>query len=160
MGDRGERDPTPLVNRENLEKAKIGLWIFKITWVATYGHFTSIKRYSILFYIRETYAKMPSNSANIKKLIMALNLHGMKIMYTTSQFWSEEEDRAITVYHVKQAVWDEDRGKYTSVDLYKAPSQIQIVLYLRDLWYTINGKEVPQNNELWNKIKSNSQKGE
>ena len=47
---------------------------------------------------------MPSNSANIKKLIMALNLHGMKIMYTTSQFWSEEEDRAITVYHVKQAV--------------------------------------------------------
>ena len=43
--------------------------------------------------------------------------------------------------------------------MFKSTSQIQIVLFLRDLWYTVNGKELPQDNEAWNKIK-NSQKGE
>ena len=103
---------------------------------------------------------MPSNSTNIKKLVTALNMRGMRILYTTSQFWVEQQDRAVTMYHIKQAVWDEAKDKFVNVELYKATSQIQIVLYLRDLWYTINGKELPQDNELWNEIKNSSQKGE
>ena len=103
---------------------------------------------------------MPSNATMIKRLLTALNLRKMRIMYTTSQFWSENENRPVTIYHIKQAVWNEDKEKFDNMELYKSTSQIQIVLYLRDLWYTINGKEVPQNNELWSEIKNYSQKGE
>lgn len=104
---------------------------------------------------------MASNNAMIKKLLTALNRKGTRIMYCTSQFWSETEERPVTVYHIKQAVWDDDRDKFSNIELYKSTSQIQIVLYLRDLWYTIDGKELPQNNAMWNEIKNNySQKGE
>lgn len=103
---------------------------------------------------------MPSNAGMIKKLLTALNLRGLKLMYMTSQFWSEQQDRAVTLYVIKQAVWNADKERFDNVELYKSASQIQIVLYLRDLWYTINGKEVPQNNELWTEIKNYSQKGE
>ena len=96
---------------------------------------------------------MPSNTALIHKLQQALNMRGMRIMYSTAQFYSEEQDRPITIYHIKQAIWDNDSGKFKNIELFKATSQIQIVLYLRDLWYSVNGKEVPQNNEVWNNIK-------
>lgn len=103
---------------------------------------------------------MPSNATMIKRLLNAINMKGERILYTTSQFWSTEEYRAVTVYHVKQAVWDYDREKFTNIELFKSTSQIQIVLFLRDMWYSINGKEVPQNNEVWREIKDNSQKGD
>ena len=103
---------------------------------------------------------MASSVMMIRKLQSALNSKGMKIMYSTSQFYSEQEDRPVTVHHIKQAVYDPARGKYINFELFKSPSQIQIVLFLRDLWYTVNGKEVPQDNEAWNKIRNSSQKGE
>lgn len=104
---------------------------------------------------------MPSNATMIKKLIGALNRKGQRVLYTTSQFWSVEANRPVTVYHVKRAVWDDEKEKFYNIDLYRNTSQIQIVLFLRDMWYTVNGKELPQNNELWNEIKDNhSQKGE
>ena len=103
---------------------------------------------------------MPSNATMIKKLQTAMNLRGMRIMYTTSQFYSATENRPITVYHIKQAVWDDEKEKFVNIELFKSTSQIQIVLFLRDLWYSINGKELPQGNELWNEIKDSSQKGE
>ena len=104
---------------------------------------------------------MPSNATMIKKLVGALNRNNQRVLYTTSQFWSAEANRPVTVYHVKRAVWDEEKDKFYNIDLYRSTSQIQIVLFLRDMWYTINGKEVPQNNDLWTEIKDNySQKGE
>ena len=103
---------------------------------------------------------MPSNATMIKKLMQALNLRGMRVLYTTSQFWSPTENRPVTIYNVKQAVWDDDKEKFVNIELFKSTSQIQIVLFLRDLWYSINGKELPQENEVWNEIKSDSQKGE
>ena len=102
---------------------------------------------------------MAGNQAMIRKLQSALNTKGMRIMYSTSQFYSFDQDRPITIYSIKQAVWDEERQRFMNQELFKATSQIQIVLFLRDLWYTVNGKEVPQDNEVWNNIR-NSQKGE
>ncbi len=96
---------------------------------------------------------MASNITNIKKLQQAINLKGYKILYNTSQFYSQKEDRPVTIYHVKQAIWDEDKGKYDTVELFKSTSQLQILLFLRDYWYEINGKEVPTDNEDWNKAK-------
>lgn len=104
---------------------------------------------------------MPSNATMIKKLVGALNRNGQRVLYTTSQFWSEEANRPVTVYHIKRAVWDDEKEKFYNIDLYRNTSQIQIVLFLRDMWYTVNGKELPQNNELWNEIKQNySQEGD
>lgn len=102
---------------------------------------------------------MPSNQAMIRKLQHALNTRGLRITYSTSQFYSADQDRPVTIYNVKQAIWDSEKEKYVNRELFKATSQIQIVLFLRDLWYTVNGKEVPQDNEVWNNIKS-SQKGD
>ena len=96
---------------------------------------------------------MASNSVLIHKLQRALNTKGMKILYSTSQFYSEEQDRPVTLYVIKRAVYDEQRGRNNNVELFKSTSQIQIVLFLRDLWYEVNGKEIPTDNEKWNEAK-------
>ena len=96
---------------------------------------------------------MASNSVLIHKLQQAINGKGGKILYTTSQFYSVEQNRPVTIYHVKQAVYDEDKDKMVNMELFKSTSQIQIVLFLRDLWYEINGWEVPKDNETWNAMK-------
>ena len=79
-------------------------------------------------------------------------------MYSTSQFYSKQQDRPITMYQIKQAVWDEDKQKNTNVELFKSTSQIQILLFLRDFWYDINGWEIPTDNPVWNKKKEQAQK--
>lgn len=102
---------------------------------------------------------MPSNTVLIRKLQRALNTKGgMKIMYSTSQFYSQQQDRPVTMYCIKQAVWDEERGRWKNVKLYETTSQMRIVKYLRDLWYTVIGKEIPQD-EVWDAIKAKD-KGE
>lgn len=100
---------------------------------------------------------MASNSVMIHKLQQALNMNGLRIMYSTSQFYSAKQDRPVTIYHIKQAVYDESRDKYVNQEIFNSTSQIQIVLYLRDLWYGINGKELPTDNEQWNEIRAKIQ---
>ena len=58
------------------------------------------------------------------------------------------------MYVLKKAYWDEDKGKNRNIELFSTTSQIQIVLYLRDLWYELNGWEVPTDNETWTKAKA------
>lgn len=96
---------------------------------------------------------MASNSTMIHKLQRALNINGMRIMYSTSQFYSEQQNRPITVYHIKQAVWNSEKERWQNVELFKSTAQLEIVKYLRDLWYTLNGWELPQD-EVWEKIKA------
>lgn len=74
-------------------------------------------------------------------------------MYSTSQFYSDKQDRPVTIYHIKQAIWDEKKSKYVNQDLFQSTSQIQIVLYLRDMWYSLNGIELPKDNEQWNTLR-------
>lgn len=95
-----------------------------------------------------------SNSTMIHKLQRAINdKYGQKILYNKTQFYSEQQDRPVTLYILKQACWDEDKKRNRNIELYSTTSQIQIVLYLRDLWYELNGWEVPADNEEWNKAK-------
>ena len=96
---------------------------------------------------------MASNSTNIHRLQRALNSRGCNILYSTSQFYSKDQNRPITQYIIKQATYDTEKDKMVNVELFKSFSQIQILLYLRDLWYSINGLEIPQDNPKWNKIK-------
>lgn len=96
---------------------------------------------------------MASNSVNIHKLQRALNSKGYNILYSTSQFYSKDQDRPITQYIIKQAVYDQEKDKMINKELFKSFSQIQILLYLRDLWYSANGQEIPKDNPVWDKIK-------
>lgn len=97
---------------------------------------------------------MASNTVNIHRLQQAINGKGGKVLYSTSQFYSDKQNRPVTIYQVKQAIYDEKSGKHKAVELYKSTSQIQIVLFLRDLWFEMNGWELPTDNEMWNEIKA------
>ena len=94
-----------------------------------------------------------SNTVNIYKLQQALNSKGCRILYGTTQFWSEAENRPVRIYQVSQMVYDEATDKYKKVKIYESASQIQIVLFLRDMWNEINGLPEDTSNEYWNEIK-------
>lgn len=94
-----------------------------------------------------------SNSVMIHKLQKAINGKGYKLLYSTSQFYSDKQDRPITQYHIKQSVYNEKTGRNRNEELFHSTSQIQIVLFLRDYWYIINNIPLPTDNEMWNDIK-------
>ena len=94
-----------------------------------------------------------SNSTMIHKLQKALNLQGQKILYNTSQFYSDKQERPITFYHIKRAVYNEQTGKNKNEEIFKTTSQIQVVLFLRDYLFLVEGKELPTDNETWNEIR-------
>ena len=79
-----------------------------------------------------------SNSVMIKKLQTALNLKGAQILYNTKQFYSKEQNRPITVYKIKKAVRDEEKEKMQYINLFESCSQIQVVLYLKEMWEKLN----------------------
>lgn len=95
-----------------------------------------------------------SNSTMIHKLQTVLNNNGMRILYSTSQFYSDKQKRPVTKYTIKTAVFDEDTQRNKNEELFSSYSQIQIVLFLRDLWFNLQGKPIPTDNEEWNKAKA------
>ena len=96
-----------------------------------------------------------SNTTMIHKLQQALNnTFDTRLLYNKTQFYSEKQDRPVTMYIIKRAIWDDKKGKNTNVELFKTTSQIQVVLFLRDMWYELNGWEVPTDNDAWNKVKA------
>lgn len=99
-----------------------------------------------------------SNSVMIHKLQHAINDKGGNILYNTTQFYSETAKRPITIYIIKQAQWSEERQKTVNTELFSSTSQIQIVLFLRDFWYRINGWEVPTDNPVWEQAKEEYRK--
>lgn len=97
---------------------------------------------------------MNSMSTMIHKLQTAINSKGERITYNTSQFYSEEKKRPVTKYIIKKAIPNEDNPKRShQVELFSAYSQLQIVLYLRDYWFTLNGIELPKDNKMWNMLR-------
>lgn len=95
-----------------------------------------------------------SNIKTIHKLQTAINMTGhYKILYHTSQFYSVEQQRPVQKYHLKQARLNEITGKSESEEIFSTYSQMQIILYLRDYWYILNGLNVPHDNEIWEAVK-------
>ena len=88
-----------------------------------------------------------SNSQMIYKLQVALNSKGCKILCNRSQFYSEAQKRPVTKYIVSQSRKTES-GKNRHVELFSSYSQIQIVLFMRNLWYILNDKPVPETNHM------------
>ena len=92
---------------------------------------------------------MPSsNSVMIHKLQVALNSKGCRIMLNRTQFYSEEQKRPVTIYKVSQAIYDEKSKRYKHEEIFSSASEIQEVLFLRNLWYKVQGKDVPPTNEM------------
>lgn len=95
----------------------------------------------------------------IKKLQKAINENfDQRILINKTQFYSLDSDRPLELIIIKKAIWDPDKEKFKSIELFSSPSDIQIVLYLRDLWYELNGWEVPTDNEDWNRAKEEYKK--
>lgn len=89
-----------------------------------------------------------SNLDMIHKLQVALNSKGLKILCNRSQFYSDRQERPVTVYKVCQSVCNIQTGKCNHKELFSSASQIQIVLFMRNLWYLVNGKEIPPTNRM------------
>jgi len=60
----------------------------------------------------------------------------------------------VTKYCLRKADINYDTHRSDSTEIFSTYSQLQIILYLRDLWYTYLGKEIPTDNELWENIKA------
>lgn len=92
---------------------------------------------------------MPTSNSNmIYNLQRALNSRGWKILCNRSQFYSDEQNRPVTMYKVAQSVWDPQTEKYRHKDLFSSASQIQVVLFLRNLWLLENGQPIPPTNNM------------
>lgn len=92
----------------------------------------------------------PDYRTKINRLIRAIfQQYGIKILWNYRQFYTSE-NRRITLFTLQQQLKDE-RGKEIKIDLIKTYSHIELVLYLRDLWFELNGWEIPNDNEKWNK---------
>lgn len=77
---------------------------------------------------------------------------GVKLLINERQWYSDDKDMAITVYSVHQVINNENK-RTQSVELFKTYSQIQLVLFLRDFWYKLNGWEIPTDNKTWEEVK-------
>lgn len=91
---------------------------------------------------------MNSNSDMMRRLQIALNSKDMRILCNRSQFFSEVQNRPVTIYKISQSVWDPSTGKNKHVELFSSASQIQCVLFMRNLWMAINHKPIPTTNAL------------
>ena len=101
-----------------------------------------------------------SNSTMIHKLQRALNeKFDQKICISRQQWYSEDQHRPVTMYVIRRAIWNEQKQRNDNVEMFKSYSEIQIVLWLRDRWYELNGWEIPQDNETLNKIKEGLKNG-
>lgn len=88
-----------------------------------------------------------------KKLQRAINdKFDLKILINTSQWYSEDQQRPVNMYTVKQ-VLNNEKGKRSYVELFKTYSTVQLTLFFRDLWYELNGWEIPKDNKIWEGIK-------
>lgn len=91
----------------------------------------------------------------IKKLQQALLYSGEIVVIATSQFFSATQHKLVTKYHIKKQIQDPDNvNKSSMVELFSSCSQIQITLFLRDLYYETQGWEVPHDNPVWEENKA------
>lgn len=87
-----------------------------------------------------------------KKLQTACKkVFGVKLLIDQRQWYHKDKDMAVTCYTLYQAKIVGNRTEKT--ELFKTYSQIQLVLFLRDFWYELNGWEVPTDNLMWEELK-------
>ena len=92
-------------------------------------------------------------TSTARKLQSAINgLAGDKILLNSKQWYHKDRQKAVTQYIVLRT--KEENGKKVNEELFRTYSQIQMVLFLRDYWYILNGWEVPTDNLEWEEVKA------
>ena len=71
--------------------------------------------------------------------------------YNINQWYSDKHKREINRYTLHKQVFDEATGKNVKIELFSTYSLLQMVFFMRDYWYMLNGIELPTDNEIWNK---------
>ena len=97
-----------------------------------------------------------SNLSMIHKLQTAINMNGGVLLIDRTQFFSKEQNRPITMYRICETSKELNKnGRPKKNCLFEAASQIQVVLFLRDYWFVMQGKEMPPivNNKKWGEIR-------
>ena len=88
-----------------------------------------------------------------KKLQTAAKVKfGIKLLIDQRQWYHKDKDTAVTCYTLYEVTTGK-RGGSAKEKLFQTYSQIQLVLFMRDLWYHWNGWEIPTDNEVWEGIK-------
>ena len=91
----------------------------------------------------------------IKKLQNAINGTGkLHITINKQQFYVAQHQKIAEKFVVNSVVVNE-RGKSVYTEMFSSSSDIAITLFLRDVWYELNGWEIPTDNEYWEEMKQN-----
>lgn len=90
--------------------------------------------------------------STIKKLQDAINSTGkIKLTINKTQFYSIGVDRPIDLIIIKEAIV-QSTGRIKYVERFSSSSDVSITLFLRDIWYELNGWEIPID-ERWEETK-------
>lgn len=97
---------------------------------------------------------MRSQEMMARKLQLAItNTFGIRLFINRHQRWSEEKGQPTTYYIVKREEIIPGTDKKNTTELFMGNSSIQLVLFMRDYWYLLNGMELPTDNQMWNEIR-------
>ena len=72
------------------------------------------------------------------------------ILQNTKQFYSKDKEIVVTMYSIEESYLDVDTQKTRNKKLFSSTSQLQIILFLRDLLYLSRNEPLPTDNEMWN----------
>jgi len=89
----------------------------------------------------------------IRKLKIAIRQKfDIKLLITTKEWFSESRNVLMPYYIISKHNYDPNTKKASQEELFKCGNKMQVVLYLRDYWYTLNGWEIPKD-EYWDEKK-------
>lgn len=91
----------------------------------------------------------------IQLLQKALLMEGVIVTINISEFYSVDKNKMVKRYFVKRQIQDPDNDNRSSmVELFNSCSQIQVTLFLRDLYFETKGLEIPHDNPIWEEAKA------
>ena len=96
---------------------------------------------------------MPSRVGQIKTFQRAFDSIGFPILYHTTQFYSTQQHRPVTQYHIKRVIIDEDTKRSGSEEIFNTYYQMYVIFFLRDLWDYLNGRQLDTTNSFWESYK-------
>jgi hypothetical protein len=86
---------------------------------------------------------MPNLSAIVKKLQRAILSTGLVIKIGSSQFYSADQGRMITMWSLSTPVMEygKDKWKMRDLEILRTASQADVVLTLKEIWEQSQGWE-------------------